>query len=330
VEVLETRIVPSVQLIQPDPSVGATFVGNAGVSTDGLGTRGTGTLQAEVPSGSTVEFAYLHVVTRTTNAPAFQPPSISFEGQAISLTYRPNVDDVASFNFETGRADVTSIVRNKIGSSGGIFNFTVDETSTASPDNVEGTSLTVIFSNPALPVRSIAVLDGGLTGPTAQTTTLSLVDPIDKSNPDFVAQMALGIQFGFQLGNPLQFSTIDVNGTRLTSSAGNFNDGIGENGALITVGGVGDSTTNPSDPLANNDTSDDELYNLTPLVTDGATQVRLDTANPSNDDSIFLVVLMLSGRANVSGNLDFGDAPDPTYPTLEASNGARHAIEPGY
>lgn len=27
--------------------------------------------------------------------------------------------------------------------------------------------------------------------------------------------------------------------------------------------------------------------------------------------------------------LDFGDAPDPTYPTLEASNGARHRIVPG-
>ncbi len=27
---------------------------------------------------------------------------------------------------------------------------------------------------------------------------------------------------------------------------------------------------------------------------------------------------------------DFGDAPDPTYPTLSASNGARHIIKPGY
>jgi hypothetical protein len=28
--------------------------------------------------------------------------------------------------------------------------------------------------------------------------------------------------------------------------------------------------------------------------------------------------------------LDFGDAPDPTYPTLLASNGARHTILPGF
>jgi hypothetical protein len=29
-------------------------------------------------------------------------------------------------------------------------------------------------------------------------------------------------------------------------------------------------------------------------------------------------------------DLDFGDAPDPTYPTLLASNGARHIILPGF
>ena len=33
---------------------------------------------------------------------------------------------------------------------------------------------------------------------------------------------------------------------------------------------------------------------------------------------------------NDDGSLDFGDAPDPTYPTLLANNGARHLIQPGY
>jgi hypothetical protein len=33
---------------------------------------------------------------------------------------------------------------------------------------------------------------------------------------------------------------------------------------------------------------------------------------------------------DVDGELDFGDAPDPTYPTLLASNGARHYIIPGF
>ena len=47
-----------------------------------------------------------------------------------------------------------------------------------------------------------------------------------------------------------QFSTVDVNAQRLTSCAGNYDDGSGNNGGLITVGGVGDSTDNPADPNA--------------------------------------------------------------------------------
>jgi len=33
---------------------------------------------------------------------------------------------------------------------------------------------------------------------------------------------------------------------------------------------------------------------------------------------------------NLAQELDFGDAPDPTYPTLLASDGARHVIVPGF
>ena len=42
-----------------------------------------------------------------------------------------------------------------------------------------------------------------------------------------------------------QFSIVDVNSQRLTSCAGNFDDGLGNDGALVTVGGVGDLTDNP-------------------------------------------------------------------------------------
>jgi uncharacterized repeat protein (TIGR01451 family) len=354
----------SLQLIQPSPSVDATFFGRAAVSTDGLGTDSSGTLQAEIPAGSTVEFAFLHVATRTggnppTPAPAtgFEPPEISFEGQLVPLIFLGNVGDSTNENFETGRADVTAIVAAKVGSGGGITNFTVDETSTSNPKNIEGTSLTVIYSNPSLSERTIAILEGGLSGPTPQTNIISLGSPIDTSAPDFIAEMALGIQFGVVASS--QFSTIDVNGNQLTSSAGDFDDSAESpsNGNLVTVGGVGDSTDNPADPSSNTD-FDDELYNLAPLLTNGATEIRLDTANPSDDDSIFLVALTLSGQAGIRdlpgacfidivdsstavcdfGNesiLDFGDAQDPfteitgDYPTLLANDGARHVIVDG-
>ena len=240
----------TLRLVQPNPAVPATLQGHVGVSSDGLGTFTTGTLQAEVPAGSTIEQAYLYVATRSLTGP-YRPGQIGFEGNTLAISYLPNVDNGLGVDFETGRVNVTSIVVAKIGTAGGIFNFAVDETiaNGGSDQNtaqgIEGTALIVLFSNPTLPVRSVAVLEGGLSGPDIQTTKLILGTPIDKTVPNFVAQLGLGIQFSFQPDG--QFSTVNVNSQRLTSSAGNFNDGLGNNGALVTVGGVG-ATTPPTRP----------------------------------------------------------------------------------
>jgi RHS repeat-associated protein len=283
----------SLNLIQPKQDIAATFVGRAGVSTDGLGTFSTGSIQAQIPAGSKVEYAFLHVATRTFDQP-FRPTAIGFEDSSMAISWLDNVGD--TLNFETGRVDVTSIVANKVDSRGGIYNFTVDELITGNAGFVEGTSLTVIYSNPSLPQRTIAILEGGLTGANAQTNILSLGSPIDKTDPNFIAQMALGIQYS---DGGQQFSTVDVNGRRLTSSAGGADDGLRNNGVLVTVGGVGNSFANPINP-SSNFANDDELYDLTPLLNNGDTFIRLDTANPSNDDSIFLIALTLPGTANAA------------------------------
>lgn len=293
----------TLKLIQPDGNIPATFRGHAGVSTDGLGTTSTGTIQAEIPEGSTVEFAFLHVATRTFDQP-FRPASIGFEDFDVPVVFLDNVLDSTDENFEIGRADVTDLVREKVGNGGGIFDFTVDETVTGSPQNVEGTSLTVIYSNPSLPERTIFVLEGGLTGQTPQTNIVSLGTPLNTDDPEFIAELRLGIQFGSIFGSPrngLQFSTVDVNGERLTSSAGDFDDGQGSDGQLITVGGVGDSVNNPQNPNSNTD-SDNELYDLTPFVKTGDTEIKIETANPSDDDSIFLAVFTLPGTASLGNN----------------------------
>ena len=151
------------------------------------------------------------------------------------------------------------------------------------------------------------VVEGGQAGPAVQTTAFNLANPIDKNIPNFNAVLSLGIQFSDQEGlghtcgqNPAfaQFSTVDVNGARLASCAGNADDGALMSGALITVGGVGDSTANPSDPFCRAgdscSTTDDELYGIAGFLKQGDTQVRITTANPSNDDSIFLAVLQLT------------------------------------
>jgi len=45
--------------------------------------------------------------------------------------------------------------------------------------------------------------------------------------------------------------------------------------------------------------------------------------------AVFLTQDELTSLANFQFPMDFGDAPDPAYPTLAASNGARHAVLPG-
>ena len=116
--------------------------------------------------------------------------------------------------------------------------------------------------------------------------------------------MSLGSGFSFQgvdghACGGSQFSTVDVNAQRLTSCAGNYDDGFGGNGGLITVGGVGDSTDNPADPNAESG-DDDELYNLVPLLHQGDQQLKIDTANPSSDDNLFLAVVDITARARAT------------------------------
>ncbi len=173
----------------------------------------------------------------------------------------------------------------------------------------------VIFSNPAEPEVSIAVLDGGLSSD-PNVTTINYASPIDKTLPGFSATMALGISFSAQDqsgpgGSHLcatdsgMSSIVDVNGQRLTSCAGNLDDGVGTvaNGILITVGGVGDNTLNPADPFqepADGKTprvEDDELYDLAPFLNTGDTQTVLNTQNPSGDDQIFLLIAKITAKA---------------------------------
>ena len=58
---------------------------------------------------------------------------------------------------------------------------------------------------------------------------------------------------------------------------------------------------------------------------DGSYEVRVtvtDNGTPNLDDFETITITVNED------NLDFGDAPDPTYPTLLASDGARHSYDP--
>lgn len=242
------------RLLKPDPAIPATAIGRVGYSADALGQDGVGgTIQAEVPAGSTVLQAYLYGTYFDNPNPVPPDTDIDFDGTPVTLVEVPGSQPGPCCGLATARADVTAQVAAKVASGGGITDFAVN----TDPASLDGVSLVVIYSNPALPMTTIAVLDGGALQ-AGDVTTFTFGSPLDKTIPGFAAILSLGSGFSLQgigaeheCGTSLsQSSLVDVNGTRLTSCAGNFDDGLeGDNDALITTGGVGDSTNNPAFPL---------------------------------------------------------------------------------
>ncbi len=310
----------SLTLLQPDPLVPATFVGNGGYSADGLGqSGGGGTIQAEVPAGSTVVQAYLYG-TYYTASPDLTMRTIDFDGTLVELSQISTVSHLS-----TARVDVTVQVAAKVGAGGGITDFAVNN----DPAYLDGVALVVLYSNPALPDITVAVLDGSASQ-TGDVVTFNFVEPLDKTVPGFSAIMSLGSGFSSQgvaghICGGGQTSIVDVNTQLLTNCAGNYDDGLGNNGALITVGGVGDSLNNPTPPDA--PAEDDELYDLEPFLVQGDTGITITSSNPSQDDNLFLSVIAITAKAAVTTEIcdngidDDGDGlidgDDPDCPTAD-------------
>ena len=293
-------------LLKPDPKVGATFIGKGGYSADGLGQAvAGGALQADVPAGSKVVRAYLYGSYFIRGAVPATDLTLNFDGTNVTLAV---LQTIGAF-LTSARAEVTAQVAVKVGAGGGQASFVVG----SDPATLDGVALVVIYSNPALPTTTIAVLDGAAS-PGGDTVTFGFGQPVNPAAPSFRATLALGSGHGFQgtegghacgTGAP-QSSLIDINGKRLTSCAGNYDDGAGVNGALITVGGVGDATDNPANPNqrpmdgGSPRVSDDELYNMKPFLPSGTTEISITTSNPSQDDLVFLAVISVTGEAGVT------------------------------
>lgn len=120
--------------------------------------------------------------------------------------------------------------------------------------------------------------------------------------------MRLGI--GFSCCD--QQSTVVVNGTTITDTAGNNDDGAQvANGSLITVGGDND----PFSTLLPAYADDHERYNLVPYITLGDTTINVRTNNPSTNDNIFLAVFKVTGEGFVAScNPDCPPPPTSSAP----------------
>ena len=302
--------------------------GNYTLSADGAGNRSSAySVDVNKPNvGATVHIAYL------LDAPVWGNPlpagfmtlagtTIVWDGSVINSAGGPNY-----------YKDVTSIVAPIIDAApAGITSIPIIESSYGLND---GIALLVVFSDPSTFTKTIVIMFGGLST-TGDNFSLTLGTPIDPLDPGAFLDMGLGISFSFQTGS-FQNSNIDINGTRLTSSAGGQDDAPGStggNGQLITVGGIGDLNTNPPDPNhaeGYNPRYDDELYSLLPLITNTTTNILVNTSNPSNDDNIFLAYFEISGVAIIgegilltqTQNFENTGTPHTVKALVQDNNGA--------
>ena len=288
--------------------------GNWSIDAVGSNSNPVGSVQAVIPLGSTIEKAFLYS-SKYTNLGTL--PNVELDG----TTYGPAAWTALGVNgfLQAYRADVTTQMQTRLnGGSAVPTNLLVRELT----DNggTDGEVLAIVYRNAAEQERTIAFLDG-FASSAGDTTTVNFSNPVNTAIPGFEALLSLGIGFGFQPGGQVSLvDYVDVGGRRLTSSAGGQDDGGAFNGGLITVGGIGDSTTNP-DPNAgaSSPRTDDELYNLAlgnsanaaPFLANGTTSFDLNTSNPSNDDLVFFVGINVTARAGVDQPPPSADVPEP-------------------
>jgi hypothetical protein len=280
------------------------------LSADGAGSNSDYTVDVNKPSAiATVHKAYLM------SAPIWGTSFIS-DG-CITLNGAPINWDGSISNAINGTnyyADVTSLIASALNPAApGIMSLPVTECNTP---YIDGVALLVIFADPTANEETIVILFGAqaLNG---DTFSITLAESINPADPGAILDMGLGISYSFQIGGVQQYSIIDINGARLTTSAGGEDDGSSSNGALMTVGGLGDSNDNPTNPFATptGPRSDDELYSLLPFIDINTTTISAFSSNPSNDDNIFLAYFEISGAAIIgegillsqgNGNPDVG------------------------
>jgi len=247
----------------------------AAVASDGAG---GGKLTVRKPAGAKVRKAYMAIASAGfTGTPLTDP--ITVDGRQVAMMNEV-ATGIGSYNYFS---EITDLVRAKIDKApaGGV-SFVVAE---PQPGLADGEIVVVIFDDPAVRTdRTVSLLSGAL-GPTGDDYQVSLTAPIEKADPDTRLELSLGISDSYQSGGARQDSTVDVDGKRLTSTAGGADDGAPHNGALITVGGDGDSPAT---------STDDEVYDLTPFVAGGDRTISVRIANPSRDDNILLATLTLS------------------------------------
>jgi lysophospholipase L1-like esterase len=275
----------------------------AAVASDG--TEGA-TLTVRKPASATVRGAYMAIASTGFRNTALTDP-VTVDGKAVPMTNEV-ATGIGSYNYF---ADITGLVKPKIDAApaGGVGLVVAEP----KPELVDGEIVVVIFDDPAVPADQTVSLLYGALSPTGDEYQVSLASPIRKADPNTRLEMSLGISFSYQANGTQQYSSVEVGGKRLSTSAGGEDDGASHDGALITAGGDGDSAANPADPQATptEARSDDELFDLVPYVAEGDRAISVRTANPSLDDNVLLATFTMNPP--VTGISTGGGGGGPGY-----------------
>jgi hypothetical protein len=228
-----------------------TETGFISLSTDGLGTNDAngGIIQVDKPVGATVRAAYFMSVSTGFSNRQINNGHVTIDGVGVNW----DINTPSSISSWNHWANVTSLVKPKIDAApAGLIDFVITEVSTL---GIDGEVLAVIFDDPNQSASNTIILLFGAQNVLDDNFAIGLATPINLSDPNLVLDFALGISFGYQTTTYYgQYSEVDVNGIRMTSSAGGQDDGVPitiGNGGLLTVGGLNDSNDNPPDPNAN-------------------------------------------------------------------------------
>ena len=286
---LSAFLAPHAEAVPTVPATGLevqiTESGKISLSADGAGSNAVDgiTIQVNKPNAAaTVRSAFF--ACASLGGRVINDGDVSLDGNPI--TWAASVQNNAGGDltfFTNVFANVTAIVKPRVDAAvPGLVDFTQTEVNT---DGIDGCALHVVFDDPSQTTdNTVFILFGGQ-NTDGDNFAVTLAQPLSGSDR---AEMGLGISFSLQPS--AMFSQIDVNAVRLTTSAGGQDDGADPNGALLTVGGIDDSTANPADPNAppaGDPRIDDELYDLRPFVGPSDTDIFVQTLNPTDDDNIF-------------------------------------------
>lgn len=267
--------------------------GNVSASVDGCGDRTDSLCSIDIlkPGGATVRKAYF-VIASGMNY--FETPTqVKLEQTTITFTHKASETrnpptNGSTFNFTNHLADVTSLIKPIVDANNNTnqtvqVDYSLDNSAGL---RFSGAALTVIFDDPSAPQGSV-LYNFGTTSSAGESFAMSF-SPVVKANLS-AAWLSVGIGWSADGGSQVTRISVSPNGrpnTVLSGAAGGINDGLN-----ITVGGVGDDTTNPAS--TSNTATDDELYSLQPLLEDGDTSFTISTQNLSNDDNLFQAVMYL-------------------------------------